>query len=144
MYKYKATRYEPQTGQGVVFVQYIDTFFKLNTEAGGYTEWFRGPEDDDRYVENFFASEGIRLEKDPITRNGQAKLCLYSMWGKLTDINNRTKWNIISNPHQIYRFLAMPDFEIANVMSAIDDEFWASCRFIAEEESPRLRNAKKS
>jgi len=33
VYEYAIRRYDPQTGQGGQFVQYIDTFLKLKTEA---------------------------------------------------------------------------------------------------------------
>jgi len=50
-------------GQGGLFVEYVDTFLKLKTEASGYPDWVRTTEDKDRYISNFHASEGIRLEK---------------------------------------------------------------------------------
>ena len=59
-------------------------------------------EDEDRYIANFYASEGIRLDKDAIRSNaakrGLAKLYLNSMWGKLTERNKRTKSKMISDP----------------------------------------------
>ena len=88
MYEYAVTQYDSQTGQGGLFVEYINTFLKLKTEASGYPSWVRTPEDEDRYIDAFYASEGIRLEKAKINSNaakrGLAKLCLNSMWGKLT------------------------------------------------------------
>jgi len=45
-------------------VEYINTFLKLKTEAGGYPGWVHSPEDEERYVESFGKSEGIRLEKE--------------------------------------------------------------------------------
>ena len=52
-----------------VFAKCIDTFLKLKTEASGYPDWVRTPEDEYRYIANFYASEGIRVDKDAI-RNG--------------------------------------------------------------------------
>ena len=83
VYEYAVTQYDPQTGQGGLFVEYVDTFLKLKTEASGYPDWVRTPEDEDRYISNFQASEGIRLDKEAIRPNaakrGLAKLCLNSM-----------------------------------------------------------------
>jgi hypothetical protein len=78
-------------------VDYINTFLKLKPEASGYPGWVRGPEDDERYVESFWQSEGIRLDRESIVANaarwGLAKLCLNSMWGKLTErIKGRRPW----------------------------------------------------
>ena len=72
-------------------------------------------------------------------KRGLAKLCLNSMWGKLTERNNRTKAKIISDPHELYRFLATPVIEVASLVFA-SDEVRASWRFIEEEDIPGLRH----
>jgi hypothetical protein len=33
VHEYQVTQYDPQTGNGVLFAQYTDTFPKLNAEA---------------------------------------------------------------------------------------------------------------
>ena len=67
----------------------IITFLKLKVEASGYSGRVRSPEDEDRYVESFWQSEGLRLDREFIRFNaakrGLAKLCLNSMWEKLTE-----------------------------------------------------------
>ena len=68
------------------------------------------------------------------------KLCLNSMWGKLTERNNRTQSKLISDPKVLYRFLATPGIEVINLMFANDDDVWVSLRFIAEERVPSLRH----
>ena len=35
LYEYGVTHYDPKTGEGELFVQYIDTFLKLKSEASG-------------------------------------------------------------------------------------------------------------
>ena len=71
-------QYDPQAGQGVHFVEYVDTFSKLKTEGSGNSDWFRTPEYEDRNITNFLASEGIHLDKEAIKPNavkrGLAKL----------------------------------------------------------------------
>jgi hypothetical protein len=89
-------------------------------------------------------SEGIGLDKDAIGPNAAkrvlAKLCLNSMWGKLTERNNRVRTKMISEPREIYRFLTTPGIEVMNLMFASDDVVWVSWRFIAEENLPSLRH----
>jgi len=75
VYEYVAAQYDPRTGQGGPFVEYIETFFKLMTEASGKPARVRTPEDEDSYIINFFANEGIRLEKEAIRPNA-VKRCL--------------------------------------------------------------------
>jgi hypothetical protein len=138
------TQYNPQTGRGGLFVEYINSFPKLKAQASGYPSWVRTQEGEDRYIQSFEESEGIRLDKDVIghkaAKRALAKLCLNSMWGKMTERNNRVRTKMISEPRELYRFLAKPGIEVMNLMIASDDVVWASWRFIAEEKKPRLRH----
>jgi len=47
---------------------------------------------------------------------------------------------MISDPCELYRFLATPGMEVTNLMFASDDEVWASWRFIEEQMIPNLRH----
>ena len=109
---------------------------KLKAEANGYPHWVRKPEDKERYIDSFYASEGMRLDREAIRPNaakrGLAKLCLNSMWGKLMERNDRTKTKI--------RILATPGIEVVSLMFASDVVVWASWSFIEEEEIPNLRH----
>ena len=109
MYEYQVTQYNPQTGEGGHFVDYINTFLKLKEEASGYPGWVHSPEDEDRYVDSFWQSEGLRLEKEAIRYNaakrGLAKLCLNSMCVKLTERNYRSMTKIIKEPKDLYGFV---------------------------------------
>ena len=78
VYEYQVTQYNPETGDGGLFVNYINTFLKLKAESSGYPGWVRSPADEDRYVESFWKIEGIRLDRECISFNaakrGLAKL----------------------------------------------------------------------
>jgi len=111
-------------------VDYINTFLKIKAEASGYPSWVRSPEDEERFIESFEQSEGIRLDRDSIklnaTKRGLAKLCINSRWGKLTERNDRTKTILITEPRELFSFLATPDIEVTNLMFASDDVVWFS------------------
>ena len=102
VYEYQVTQYNPETGEGGLFENYIYTLLKLKAEASGYPGWVRSPADEDRYVESFWQREGIRLDRDCIRCNAAkrclAKFCLNSMWGKLT--------KIITEPKELYCFFS--------------------------------------
>jgi len=102
IYEYRVTQFNPQTGEGVLFVDYINTFLKLKAEATGYPGWVRSPAEEERYIESFWKSEGIRLDEESIKHNaaklGLAKLCLNFMWGKLTERDDRAQTKVISEP----------------------------------------------
>ena len=62
---------------------YINTFLKLNAETSGYPSWVPNPEDEERYVENFYARESVRLDRNAIRTNaakqGLAKLFEFTL-----------------------------------------------------------------
>jgi hypothetical protein len=142
VYEYQVTSYDPHPGDGGLFTQYITTFLKLKAEASGYPNWVQCPADEDKYISDFRASEGILLERDSIGHNpakrGLAKLCLNSMWGKLTERSNRTRTKMIKGPKALYRFLAKPGIELAALVFVSDEVVCASWRYIADEIIPNL------
>jgi len=125
-------------------VDYINTFLKLKAEASGYPGWVGSPADEELYIETFFKNEGIRLDRESIKSNaskrGLAKLCLNSMWGKLTERNDRTQTKVISEPKDLYSFLATPGIEVTNLAFASDDVVWISWKHAAEEHVTNLRH----
>ena len=144
VYEYKVTRYDPETVEGGLFVDYIDTFLKLKAEASGYPSWVRTADDEDRYIDLFYQNEGIRLDRDSIRYNaakrGLAKLCLTFMWGKLTERINRTQTKLISEPGELYRFLVTPGIEVQNMLFASDEVVWISWQHSEDERVPSLRH----
>jgi hypothetical protein len=64
VYEYQMTRYDPQTGDGGLFTEYINTFLKLKAEASRYSNLMQCTEDEDRYISEFHKSEGILLHKE--------------------------------------------------------------------------------
>jgi len=59
------SRYGPETPEGGLFACYIGNFLKLKAEASGYPAWVRRPPDQ-RYIESFWKSEGIRLDNQSV------------------------------------------------------------------------------
>ena len=116
VYEYQVMCYDPATGNGGHFADYIDTFFKLKQVASSYPSCVRTEDDKVRYMNQFHRDEGIRLDRDSIGYNaakrGLAKLCLNSMWGKLTERSNRTQTKLISQPEELYRFLVTRGVEV--------------------------------
>ena len=87
---------------------------------------------------------GIRLDRESIKSNaakrGLAKLCLNSMWGKLPERSDRTQTRVITEPKDLYSFLATPGIEVTNLAFASDDVVWISWKHSAEERVPNLRH----
>jgi hypothetical protein len=51
VYQYEVTQYNPETGDGGLFVEYVNTFLKLKAEASGYPSWVKTPADEDRKIQ---------------------------------------------------------------------------------------------
>ena len=123
-------------------MDYINTFLKLKAEASSYPSWVRSPEDEERYIQFFRESEGTELDKASIKYNaakrGMAKLSELHV-GK-TERNNRKKTKLISDPKELYRFLATPGIEVIQLVFANDEVAWVPWKFTAEERVPSLRH----
>lgn len=139
VYEYKVTQYNRETGDGVLFVQYINTFLKLKAEASGHLSWVRTPEDEDRYIQYFFDNEGIRaaMQLKP-SKRALAKLCVNSFGGKLSERNNRAKSKVVIDLHELYNFLATRCVEVTHLLFATDDVVWVTWRISEEEKIPGL------
>jgi hypothetical protein len=61
------------------------------------------------------------------------------MWGKLKGRSNSTQTTLISEPHEMYRFIVSPGFEVVNLMFASVDVVWILWQF-SEEHVPSLRH----
>jgi len=101
---------QPRNRRGWTFRRLYKKFLKLKAKPSGYPRWINRLEDEDRYVDLFWQSEGIRLDKGAIRYNaakrGLAKLCLNTMLRKLTERNERTMTKIVKEPKELYGFRA--------------------------------------
>jgi hypothetical protein len=57
-----------------------------------------------------------------------------------TERNNRTRTKLISDPKELYRFLATPGIEVIQLVFANDEIDWVPWKFTAEERVPSLRH----
>ena len=95
VYEYSVTQYDKASGEGGLFVDYINLFLKLKAEVSGLPSRVRTPSDEERYIAEFRQNEGIFLDNDSICHNaskrGLAKLFLNSMWRKSGENPMRTQ-----------------------------------------------------
>lgn len=102
-----------------LFRKYVEKFLKIKQEASGYPEWVFENKDDvgkaviearkDKYIEDYFNSMGIKLDKSKIVYNeglrAVAKLCLNSLWGKFGQRINLGEVKIINNKAALYEII---------------------------------------
>jgi len=62
------------------------------------------------------------------------------MWGKLTERKDGTRIKIITEPHELYRFLATPAVEVTNLVYDSVNVVWLSWKLSVEEYVLNVRN----
>ena len=101
----------------------------------GYPHWVLLPEDEVSNIDNFYTSEEIRLDIET-----KHTILIEFHEAETDGRNKKTNFKMISDPRELYRFLATPGMEVANVIFASDDLVCVSWRFIAESLSLRHTN----
>ena len=76
----ESTQYDPRTGKGGLFSEYVNAFLKVKQESSGWPEWCKTEEDKDAYLSSYERREGIALAREKVKKNpglrSLAKLCL--------------------------------------------------------------------
>ncbi|XP_045186812.2 uncharacterized protein LOC123544812 [Mercenaria mercenaria] len=105
----RISQYDPETKTGGAFTGYVNTFLKLKQEASGWPKWCKTDEDKKKYVESYYAREGISLNYDNIRENpglrASAKLMLNSFWGKFGQRPNYVRSVCITDPSKYFDIL---------------------------------------
>lgn len=80
------SQYNTETKTGSIFTEYVNTFLKVKQEASGWPDWCVDEKTKQKYIQDYFNTEGIVLDYDKIEKNPDlrslAKLMLNSFWGK--------------------------------------------------------------
>jgi len=66
------------------------------------------------------------------------------MWGKLGENPRKTQTLLITDPQELYRFLAKPGIEVTRLLFAGDSVCWISWRHVYEARSPSLRHTNET
>ena len=66
------------------------------------------------------------------------------MWGKFGENPRKTQTLLISEPRELYRFLATPGIEVATLLFAGDSLCWISWRHSEEADAPSLRHTNEA
>ena len=76
----ESTQYDPRTGKGGLFSEYVNAFLKVKQESSGWPEWCKTQQDKDAYLSSYEHREGIALAREKVQKNpglrSLAKLCL--------------------------------------------------------------------
>ena len=126
-----------------LFKDYVDTFLKIKQEASGYPKECVTDEQKQRYIDEYYEHEGIRLDPNKIEYNpglrSLAKFALNSLWGRsniyanvlllacflkfylfymfigtFAQRSNLTKTKMVTEPKEFFDFLYSSEFEVSD------------------------------
>ena len=60
----KTTKYDPKSGKGGLFADYINTFLKIKQEASGWPSWCTDEDKRSEYIKSYMEKERIQLDYD--------------------------------------------------------------------------------
>lgn len=135
-WKYKMTQYDRVSKTGGIFTGYINTFLKIKTEASGYPDWCLTDDDKNRFIADFYAREGITLDKQAIACNpglrSLAKLMLNSLWGKLGQRDDKMQKAVVNTQQQLLNIITNPAYEAESFTELTQDSLLVAYKLRAE------------
>ena len=92
-----------------LFKEYINKWLKIKQQVSGWPKWCTTEALKQKYIDDYYEKEGIKLEYDKIIPNDGlrniAKLMLNSMWGKFGQALNKTKHAQIKSLEELYHYI---------------------------------------
>ena len=134
------TQYDPCTGDGGLFAQYMNTFMKIKMKASGYPSHRDTDQEKTKYIERVRVTERITLRPDDILFNERrtvAKLCFYNIWEKFIQTPDITIKEFITEPRRFYHLLSDDGFEVSDVHH-VNDCLYVSYKKLKEFQTPSL------
>lgn len=121
-------QYDQKSKTGGIFTEYINTFLKMKQEASGWPSWCKTEDDRQKYIDNYFEKEGIKLEYNRIQKNpglrALAKLMLNSFWGKFGKRSNLPQVEYVSDPSVYFDMLTSDQQEVTGVSDEFVEMRW--------------------
>jgi hypothetical protein len=131
--------YDPKLKSGGLFTGYINQAMKEKQEASGYPDDCQTDEEKEKYINDFYNAEGIKLDKNKIIKNSGlrfvAKNKANNQWGYLAMNTNKVQHKTIRDINTWLKMLdddrhIIPNVEIYNstcpclqVFFSYNDEF---------------------
>ena len=113
-------KYNKSDKSGGLFTEYVNTFLRIKQESSGYPHWVETEADKDKYIDDYFQNEGIKLQKENIKENSGlkslSKLLLNSQWGRYAMNTHKTTVKFIKNCADLNHILYNDQFEVKDVL----------------------------
>lgn len=131
--------YDYPTRASHFFRDYIDIWLKIKQEADGWPSWVKTEDDKDRYIEDFYDREGIRLDRDKIVKNPAlrfiAKLFLNTLWGKLAQRPNQKQTFVCNTVNDYWKLAKNEEMVVTGELMVNEDTLIMSYKHKNDETS---------
>ena len=102
-----------------MFTDYINQALKEKQEASGFPPNCISDEAKEKYIQDYYENEGIKLDKNNIEfnpgRRAVAKVKANSQWGYLAMNNNKVSFKIINDVGEWHKLLENDQYKIHDV-----------------------------
>ena len=126
----ETTQFNPQTREGGLFAEYVNTFLKYKQESSGWPDWCDTDEKKQQYITQYKQREGIQLDPEKIVVNKGmrqlAKLCLNCFWGKFGQAEPIPQATIVRDASEFYNTLEPLYNAVFEVQTMIQRYKWGS------------------
>ena len=99
-----------------LFKGYVKTFLQRKQEASGYPSFAKDPESKAKYVQDYYAKEGIQFNPEKIVVNKAVrsinKLLLNSLWGRFSMRENQPTCELVTDPEQLARYMFSDQYDV--------------------------------
>ena len=135
----KTIKYNSETKEGGLFAEYINTFLKIKQESSDWPKWCTDGKSRQKYIDNYYEREGIRLDPEKIKHNpglrSLAKLLLVNMWGKWGQSSSHVRTEFVDNLAHLSEIMVDPMKEIHDFQLITDEILMVQYRYIKEFET---------
>lgn len=143
IWSYKVTQYDPVTGTGGFFSEFINHFLKIKTEASGWPKWCKSDEEKNIFIKKFFKRERILLDKNNIEDNpalrSMAKLMLNSFWGRFGMRSNLAKCKVVETARDLQSLIMSPKLDVQSVIPINESKMLLS--YVMKDEAVEVNNS---
>ncbi|XP_018573827.1 uncharacterized protein LOC108912895 [Anoplophora glabripennis] len=136
IWEYKVEQFNKASNVTGLFTEMMNKFIKIKQQASGWPYHCNTQEEKNKYIEEFFEREGVKLEYTEIVENpglrSLAKLILNSFWAEFGQRENQAKTRIIRNPDEFFSMLTNPSIYVNSVLPINEDSLVVNWEHIDE------------
>ncbi|XP_031348773.1 uncharacterized protein LOC116174886 [Photinus pyralis] len=140
IWKYDTEQYNRNTKTGGLFNGYINKFLGIKQQSSGWPSNCDTPERKDKYVKEYYETEGVLLDPTKIEKNPGlrqlGKSVITSFWGKLGQRENQSKTTIIRQSGEFYNIITNPSIDINSVLPINEETLLVNWEYKEEAYNP--------